>query len=397
MGTQSMDSQLLEVNAAIADDYSTFVYDPVANPLLDIDRIFGQAALFGELGKPVDVLDLACGTGVQLARIADQVSGRLVGTDISPEPARLAQERLTQYGARAEVLCCDLLDVDPEALGQFDLIYNIGVIYVVPPAVQRKIIDLIGKCLRPGGVAVLSYHAGSLPAIRTNLHRLLSAGLENAEPAVAMQEARDRAQQLAGLIEHTPGADLLRATVSVVASQSDVVFYHEVFNSCFGAMQTSAIARELVQYGLDFAWYLSPFFGEVQQSSLERSISADVADFISGQYRYAVFAKYHAATPLTPTSPQLRWGSDLHRDNPGEFDGEQTFIQRGGTLSATVRTRASAAMFDCLADGSLGWEELVAETGKRLAAELVQTDLDAMKADIALMWQHGMMTPLFVQ
>ena len=151
-----MVDEVKALNEAIADDYSAHVYDPVPVSFLDVERLFGQAALFGELGRPADVLDLACGTGAQLARIAEQVGGRLVGTDISPEPVRIARERLSRFGDRAEIMCADLLETDPASLGQFDLILNIGVIYVTPPAVQRRILELIGQCLRPGGVAVIS-------------------------------------------------------------------------------------------------------------------------------------------------------------------------------------------------------------------------------------------------
>ena len=393
-----MDIQVQALNAAIADDYSNFVYDPSANPLIDVDRLFGQAALFGTLGKPVDVLDLACGTGVQLMRIADQVSGRLVGTDISPEPARMARERLAAFGDRAKIICGDLLDMNADDLGQFDLIYNIGVIYVTPPAVQRKILELIGKCLRPGGVAVLSYHAGSLPAIRTNLHRLLSAELEGADPAVALPAARERGRQLAALIENTEGADLLRMTVELTIQQSDIVFYHEVFNHSFAAMQTTAITRELAAYGLDFAWYMSPAGRELPQSSLDRSIAADVADYIQGQYRYALFARYLEPAPDNFADPQLRWTSSLMRDNPGEFGGEQSFRQFDGPSVATIRQRASIAMLDALARGPLDLAGIVAQTSVALtgkADRLETADLQAMEADIKLLWQHGLLIPLF--
>jgi SAM-dependent methyltransferase len=376
-----MDNEVQSLNAAIADDYSNFVYDPAANPLIDVERLFGQAALFGTLNRPVDVLDLACGTGVQLLRVADQVSGRLVGNDISPEPARMAQERLAVFGDRAKIICGDLLDLDAEALGQFDVIYNIGVIYVTPPPVQRKILELIGKCLRPGGVAVLSYHAGSMPAIRTNLHRLLSAGLEGIPPAQAVQTARERGQQLADMIGETQGADLLRTTALLTIGQPDIVFYHEVFNHSFGAMQTTAIARELAGYGLDFAWYLSPAARELPATSLDRSIAADVADYIQGQYRHALFARYLEASADNFASPQIRWRSSLVREIPGDFDGEQSFRQIDGPSVATLRQRASVAKTSIAFAGAEG--------------QLETADLLAMEADIKLLWQHGLLTPLF--
>jgi SAM-dependent methyltransferase len=242
-------------NEAIASDYSNLVYDPILAAFIDPDRVFGQAAMFGDLGRPVDVLDLACGTGAQLLRVAEKVAGRLVGVDISPGPIRMAQERLAPFGSRADVRCADLLETDAASLGQFDLIYNIGVIYATPPTVQRRILDLIGQCLRPGGVAVLSYHSGGAPALRGVLHRILVAGLEGLDPAKSVAAARLRSASLRETLSARPGTDLLLAALTSIDRQSDLVFYHEVFNSCFGAMQTSVVARDLAAYGLEFAWY----------------------------------------------------------------------------------------------------------------------------------------------
>jgi SAM-dependent methyltransferase len=397
-GMQAMDDEVKALNEAIAEDYSTHVYDPQPVQFLDAERLFGVAALFGELGRPADVLDLACGTGAQLARLATQLGGRVVGTDISPEPARIARERLAPFGERAEVICGDLLEIEPEQLGQFDLILNIGVIYVVPPAVQRRILEIIGACLRPGGVAVISYHAGSLPALRTNLHRLLYAGLDGMAPGDALAAARGRATQLAAAIAELPGADLQRAALAVVSSQSDLVFYHEVFNPCFVAMQTSAVARDLAVHGLDFAWYLSPTPEEPPATSLDRSIAADVADFTGGQYRHALFARYAQAGPCNVASPQLRWESALTRDNPGEFGAEQVFRQINGTATATLRAPASMAMLDCLAEGPLDWAGIAAYAGAALRGEggaLEPAEREAMASDARLLWRHGLLAPLY--
>lgn len=394
----SMVDDVKAINETLADDYSAYVYDPPPVAFLDVERLFGLAALFGELGRPADVLDLACGTGAQLGRIAGQVSGRLVGTDISPEPVRIARERLSRFGDRVDIRCGDLLETDAASLGQFDLILNIGVIYVTPPAVQRRILELIGQCLRPGGVAVVSYHAGSLPALRTNLHRLLCAGLEGLPAGDALAAARARAAQLAQVLEKTPGTELQRETLAVVSSQSDLIFYHEVFNPCFGAMQTSALARDLASHGLEFAWYLSPSAEELPATSLDRSIAADVSDYIHGQYRHAIFARYLKSGPCNVASPRLRWESYVARDNPGVFEGEQVFSHPGGTMSATLRAPVSMAMLDCLAEGPSDWAGIAKRAAKAIEPESKGLSCDqqaAMEADARLLWRHGLMNPLY--
>ena len=88
--------------------------------------------------------------------------GKLVGVDISREACARARQRCARYGDRARIICADFLDLDPERLGRFDLIYNIGVIFVTPPPIQESIVNLIARCLKPGGAAVLSYYTGGI-------------------------------------------------------------------------------------------------------------------------------------------------------------------------------------------------------------------------------------------
>ncbi|MBS0412162.1 MAG: hypothetical protein JSR86_19735, partial [Proteobacteria bacterium] len=55
------------LNAAIASAYDAVAYDPPTLRDLDVERLFGVAALFGSRRAAKDVLDLGCGTGGQLA------------------------------------------------------------------------------------------------------------------------------------------------------------------------------------------------------------------------------------------------------------------------------------------------------------------------------------------
>ncbi len=383
-------------NESIANDYTALVYDPILAAFVDPDRVFGQAAMFGEVGRPVDVLDLACGTGAQLLRVAEKVTGRLVGVDISPGPICIAQERLAPYGSRADVRCADLLETDAASLGQFDLIYNIGVIYATPPAVQRRILDLIGQCLRPGGVAVISWHSGGAPALRSVLHHILVAGLEGLSPDQSVAAARMRSASLRETLSARPGTDLLLAALTAIDRQSDLVFYHEVFNPCFGAMQTSVVARDLAVHGLEFAWYLSALGEEPPGNSADRAIAADIADLAEGQYRYALFARYLESGLRPVTNPRLRWGSVLQRENPGEFTSEQIFIRADGSAGATIRVLASMAMLDCLMEGPLDWDELAAHTAKALKRKrggLSEDEQNAMRTDLRILWRLGLLLP----
>ena len=123
-----------------------------------------------------------------------------------------------------------------------------------------------------------------------------------------------------------------------------------------------------------------------------------IADYVGGQYRHAVFARYLEAVPGNFASPQIRWSSSLIRDNPGQYEGEQNFRQTDGASVATIRQRASMAMLDELAEGPLDLADIVARTSIAVTGKsggLETADLQAMEADIILLWQHGLLTPLF--
>ena len=394
-----MADDVIAQNEVIADSFSTLLYDPIVPEFLDVERLFGQAALFGKLGRPVDVLDLACGTGAMLLHAANQVEGRLVGIDISPRPIEFARERLAPLGERVELHCADLLETSAESLGQFDLIYNIGVIYATPLPVQRRILELIGKCLRPGGIASLSYHAGAMPALRPGLHRLLLAGHEHLPLTEAIAAARARAAELGNRLAGRPGTELQRAALEAIMFQSDIVFYHEVFNASFGPMQTTAVARELDSHGIDFAWYVAPAEADLAPNGLDRAIAADIADLERGEYRYAIYARYLEAGPCNPVSPHLRWNSYLSRDNPGDFSGPQAFAMRAQNLGATIPGAASVAMLDCLAEAPDDWAGIQRRTVAALGGkkrQLSAAELAAMAADLTYLWRHGFLYPTYI-
>ncbi len=163
----SSSSELRAVNARIATAYDVMPFDSEAIPGIDPVRVLGVGALYGAApaGDSFDILDLGCGTGVQMARLGGLTKGRIVGADLSVSACAAARARCAAFGSRVEVICGDLLDLEPARLGQFDLIYNVGVLYVTPPEVQRHVLSLMASCLKPGGVALLSYYAGTAPLL----------------------------------------------------------------------------------------------------------------------------------------------------------------------------------------------------------------------------------------
>lgn len=397
-----MESQRLRaVNASIARNYDTFVYDPQPDPQLVPGRICGQAALFGKVRRPADVLDIGCGTGVQLQQAAPEAAGRLVGVDISAEACKRARNRLAALGERATIACADVLELPAEQLGKFDVIFNIGVIYVTPEPVRRKIVELIGQCLRPGGVALVSYYAGTLPALRANIHRSLRAATAGMPAGEAVAASREWLAWLAGQVAEAPVAHHLHEAIAQTQQLSDTLLFHEALNCENVAMQTSWLERELADHGLKFAGYLPPSGLDAQAGSLDRALAADAQDMAYGAYRYALFVKDDSEAAPNFRADRIVWETVLRRDNsselgPGELRGAQSFVQPGTTVRVTLRKPACIAMHDLLAEGACSWAGLAEKARQRLiAAGLAfgEDDLASMAADLHLVWKHGLAFP----
>jgi SAM-dependent methyltransferase len=278
------------LSTQIAAAYDAAPYEPGPSPWLAPAALLSVAAPFGATGPLDAVLDLGCGSGVVLEQAAATAGGPLVGYDLSTEAVRRANERL---GDRARVIQANLLDLDPAEAGQFDLIYCVGVFYVTPPQVAEQIVQLIGKCLRPGGIALVSYYAGAVGAQRTQLARLLRNRLGfRGPPAMLVAEGR---RQLASvqrtITEHATATPLTLRAIADLQSAADVIFYHEVFSPSFELVQTSQLAGALATAGVGFATYLAPAPTFGGGDSAGRAMVADALDLNGGGYRYAMFVK----------------------------------------------------------------------------------------------------------
>jgi len=105
--------------------------------------------------RAIRVLDIGCGTGSLLFRLADMLpSAALVGIDISPANIQAAnQQRAARAtGARLQFEAADYLAYRAEP---FDAIVTDGVLHLVPGDTSALVRKLAGD-LREGGVLVCS-------------------------------------------------------------------------------------------------------------------------------------------------------------------------------------------------------------------------------------------------
>ncbi len=390
-------SELRDTNAKIAGTYDRVPYDPTPIPGIDPEYVLGLAALYGAGPRSAsyDVLDLGCGTAVQLVRAAAQNgSGRLIGTDLSQSACALATTRCASFGARARIDCADFLDLNAKDLGAFDLIYHVGVLYITPPDVQRHLLGLIAACLKPGGVVLISYHYGP--------HSLLVAGLRNTlrlavnrdlDPREQVQSARTVLRTMARTVAQIGGdRHPMLSVFQYGDALEDSIFYHELLGEHFHPLSTAALEGALGEQGVHFLHSIGPGPQGRPAAARERAMMADTLDYAGGGYRYAVFAK---TDPLRGPDPKsnVTWKSTLVRE------GTQTpavFREPASGLSITAAD-VSAAALELLAAQPLPWAALAPAVTEKLAARGAAAK-DAPKQledDLLALWQYALLTPVW--
>jgi hypothetical protein len=287
-------------------------------------------------------------------------------------------------------------------LGSFDLIYHIGVIFVTPPPVQRRILELIGRCLKPGGVAVLSYYAGSMPLLRAGLHRTLRTALDPTQSREEnIRRARQRINTIAACLTGSGlQVEVLKQVLQQAFSQSDIMFFHEALNHAWDVLDTPTIEAGLRQHGLQFLNYLNPTGFGALATSRERALAADVLDFASGGgYRYSIFGKPAAtAHGLNLRAPRLRWHTRLARVLPPSGYAEPVnYKDVSNNSEVRVERPATQAALDEFAASPSTWAEMLNGVRGRLAAQGVSVDNSIAYLDQAMLslWNLRLIWPVW--
>ncbi len=135
-----------------------------------INRILDNA----EVGEGMDVLDVACGTGVMFDYYLSRNVASVTGIDISPEMARIAKEKYAE-NPKVEVLCGD---VEEFPFGKkFDriVVYNAFPHFPHP----KRLIKILSELLKEDGrltvahgasrEAIDNHHSGSASKVSNGL------------------------------------------------------------------------------------------------------------------------------------------------------------------------------------------------------------------------------------
>lgn len=127
------------------------------NPVLpDLTRLPDRRLLelferYGNLTGESLVLEVGCGRSAWLPYLALQKRCVVMGIDIEPFAAKLAEANLIGAGAGGRILCCDAFDPDGNdaPLSCFDLLFSRGVIEHFPDPVRR--LRMLARYLKPRG------------------------------------------------------------------------------------------------------------------------------------------------------------------------------------------------------------------------------------------------------
>ena len=138
------------------------------------DRIIGKILDNAEVGPGMDVLDVACGTGVMFDYYLERKVASVVGIDISPEMAKIADAKYAD-NPLVQVVCGDVEDA------VFDRKFDRIVIYNAFPHFPnpKRLIKRLAKLLKEGGrltvahgmsrEAIDGHHKGSASKVSNGL------------------------------------------------------------------------------------------------------------------------------------------------------------------------------------------------------------------------------------
>jgi SAM-dependent methyltransferase len=390
----SREDQVVSTPPDIAGGYDTVLYDPVPNPCLDPSLLVGTGMVYGALASreaPLRVLDLGCGTGRQLEDFARYTTGEVVGVDRSHRAVEIARERCAPFGPRVQVEQRDLLDLEPGEIGTFDVICCIGVYYIVPPAVRQHLLEVMRRCLAPGGLLVMTYFSGAAGLFKASIGRLLRAGGVEEPPAIAISNAR---QQLQSLVTAIPAdgyfSERLAPLLNTIIESNDTLLFHELLNSELENVETGALAAGLSGDGIQFLDYLAPTACAEQTSAGARVLVADALDLAGGGYRYALFAQAGAAETLRMGRCAVQWKTLLR---PLDNDAVASVFKEpitGATATAHRETTAAALRLLCVRPHH--WAELLQSVEARCKKQ-GEPFQDALALDIRALWQRRFVRP----
>ena len=115
------------------------------------DAIIGKILDGAEVRPGVDVLDVACGTGVLFPDYLARQVGKVTAVDISPEMVKIAAAKYP--GSPITVLCGDVEQLHPAEKFDCVMVYNAFPHFPDP----ERLIGVLAGFLKPGGTLTVAH------------------------------------------------------------------------------------------------------------------------------------------------------------------------------------------------------------------------------------------------
>ncbi len=153
-------------------------------------------------------LDLGCGLGLLTEHLAHRVD-EILGIDISNVALRCAAGRMRGF-SNVRFQQGDILSLDPELDGTFDLIVVADTIYYLPSPIRDETLKTLAarlaRLLMPGGIILLVNHYFPMPNAESRLTLRIHRAFHWSPALTPLAEHR-RAFFLASLFSRTPSSD----------------------------------------------------------------------------------------------------------------------------------------------------------------------------------------------
>ena len=99
----------------------------------------------------MDVLDVACGTGVLIGDYLAREVASVTAVDISPEMVKIARKKFPQKEVR--ILCADVEELEPSRRFDCIMVYNAFPHFPDP----ERLIAILAGMLKPGGTLTVAH------------------------------------------------------------------------------------------------------------------------------------------------------------------------------------------------------------------------------------------------
>ena len=325
-------------------------YDEVAYPSYPIMQshpalVSALSLLAGLALSPIaewNVLEIGCGDGSNILPLAfDYPKARFIGVDRAQNAIRAGQSLASRlHLGNIELQAADLLDWEPDR--EYDYIIAHGIFSWVPDGVRNKILKICGECLKPEGIAFISYNALPGCHFRRYAADFLRFHVRNAaDPAARIEQAQSLARQV---IEQPPVEDSLlvavRSEMGTILEKDDRVLFHDDLADVNEPFYLLDFVAQAEHRGLQYLGDAEPRrddVGGMVSQSADWIESRQYGDFLAGRrFRETLLCRQGIQLDRKPSLERflnLFIGSRVRPGKP-DSDGQQQFdLPKSGSLT----------------------------------------------------------------